>query len=42
MKIAEYIQTHALQINWVPPSLAHKFDLADDVEFYSALKAPVM
>jgi hypothetical protein len=38
MRIAEYIAGHQMRrVAMVPPSLAQKFDLADDVEYYSSV-----
>ncbi len=37
MKISDYITQRGLQrVNAVPAALMHKFDLADEVEFYSS------
>ena len=36
MNIAQYIDSRKMQrVAAVPPLLAHKFDLTDDVEFYA-------
>ncbi len=36
MNIAQYIESRKMQrVAAVPPRLAHKFELTDDVEFYA-------